>query len=205
MKKALVGLALVLAAGCTIAGLGSGPVALASPAAMQAGPAAYSVDTGHSSVLFRIKHNDVSWFYGRFNTFNGNFSFDPGSGEITGVDVTVDAESVDTGNKRRDDHLRSPDFFSSKEFPAISFKSTSLRKTGENTFEVTGDLSLHGVTKQITVPLEVTGAASGRRGPVAGIHSTFTFARSDYGMNFMVGAGLGDEVTIIVSLQGKGS
>jgi polyisoprenoid-binding protein YceI len=205
MNASPAALVAVFAAGSAIAALSFTAPGTTAPAPVAADAASYSLDTSHSSVLFKIKHNDVSWFYGRFNGFDGHFSFDPQSRELSGVEVTVQAESVDTGNKKRDDHLRSPDFFSAKEFPAISFRSASVRRTGENTFEASGDLSLHGVTRQITVPVELTGAASSRRGPVAGIHSTYTFNRSDFGMNFMIGGGLGDEVTIIVSLQGKGS
>jgi polyisoprenoid-binding protein YceI len=203
MKRPILVLsALALA---TVAGVGitALPTAYASqPEKAAAAPGVFSVDTTHSSLIYKIKHQDVAYFYGRFNDVNGAFKLDPASPESGSVDMTVKADSVDTGNKKRDDHLRSQDFFSAKEFEKITFKSTSVKKSGENTFDVTGDFTMHGVTKQITVPVEFTGAATGRRGQIAGIHTTFTIKRSDYGMDFMQGKGLGDEVTITASLEG---
>jgi polyisoprenoid-binding protein YceI len=161
----------------------------------------FSVDPVHSSLLFKIKHNDVAWFYGRFTDFKGSFAMGPDAGA---VQLTVNTESIDTGAKKRDDHLRSQDFFSATEFPTITFSSNSVKKTGENTYEATGDFTLHGVTKQITVPIEQTGKAKGPRGgELAGMQSMFTIKRSDYGMEFMQGKGLGDEVTIIASFEGR--
>lgn len=167
--------------------------------AAKASASAFNVDGAHSSVVFKIKHNDVAWFYGRFNDLKGVFTVEPESGAI---EITVNAESVNSGNEKRDNHLRSPDFFSSKEFPTITFVSKSLKKTGETTFDATGDLTLHGVTKEITVPVEVTGRGEGRRGEIAGLHTTFTINRADYGMGYMQGRGLGDDVTLIVALEG---
>ena len=175
----------------------------ANAPAPAASRAALQIDTAHSSLLFKIKHKDVAWFYGRFGDVKGTFDLDPANAAGGSIEVTVKAESIDSGNQKRDEHLRSPDFFSAKEFETMTFKSTSVKKTGEHTFDVAGDFSLHGVTKQITVPVEFTGKASGQRGgDVAGIHTTFTIKRSDYGMSYMQGGGLGDEVTIIASLEG---
>jgi polyisoprenoid-binding protein YceI len=204
MMKSLVvlGAVAVTMLATTVATRFSSPAIAAVPAPSLR--AAATIDTVHSSLLFKIKHQDVAWFYGRFNEFSGTYALDPENADSGSVNLTIQAESVDTGNKKRDDHLRSQDFFSAREFPTITFQSSSVRKTGDNTFEATGDLSLHGITKEITVPVEFTGKKAGQRGELSGVHATFAIKRSDYGMNFMVGSGLGDEVTIIVSLEGRG-
>lgn len=176
---------------------GAGP---APAPAVAAAPEAFTVDNVHSSVIFRIKHNNVSYFYGRFNAFSGSFAID---GESTTLDITVDAASVDTANEGRDKHVKSQDFFSVKEFPTVTFKSTSAKKTAGEAIEVAGNLTFHGVTKPVTVNLVPTGQGTGRGGAtVAGFETTFTIKRSDYGMGGMTGS-LSDDVTITVSLQGS--
>jgi polyisoprenoid-binding protein YceI len=158
----------------------------------------YKVDPVHSTVIFRINHLGTSWVYGRFDDVAGTFSVDD---KTPSFDFTVNADSVDTNNKQRDTHLKSADFFSVKEFPTITFKSTSVSSTGEKKFDVTGDLTLHGVTKSITVPLEFVGAAETRMGSRAGYEAHFNVKRSDYGMDKMVGM-VGDDVYLTVSFEG---
>ena len=111
-------------------------------------------------------------------------------------------ESIDTKSAGRDRHLKSPDFFNAVEYPTLAFKSTSVKAKDEKTLEVTGEMSLHGVTKSITVEMRLTGMGEGRRGLMSGFESTFTVKRSDYGMNHMLGGGLGDEVQLMLSLEG---
>jgi polyisoprenoid-binding protein YceI len=177
---------------------GAGPAP--APATVPVAPEAFAVDNVHSSVIFRIKHNNVSYFYGRFNTFSGSFAVD---GESTTLDITVDAASVDTANEGRDKHVKSQDFFSVKEFPTVTFKSASAKKGAGEAIEVAGNLTFHGVTKPVTVSVTPTGQGTGRGGAtVAGFETTFTIKRSDFGMGGMTGS-LGDDVTITVSLQGS--
>jgi polyisoprenoid-binding protein YceI len=116
-------------------------------------------------------------------------------------DVTVKVDKLDTANAKRDQHLKSSDFFNAKQFPDIEFKSTGVKSTGDKTFDVTGDLTLHGVTKSITVPMTFVGAATTPMGARAGFDATFTIKRSDYGMNFMPGM-VGDDVTLMINLEG---
>ena len=158
----------------------------------------YKVDPVHSTVIFRINHLGTSWVYGRFDEVAGTFSVDD---KTPAFDFTVNAESVDTNNKQRDTHVKSADFFSVKEFPTITFKSTSVASTGDKKYDVTGDLTLHGVTKSITVPLEFVGAADTKMGSRAGYEAHFSVKRSDYGMDKMVGM-IGDEVYLTVSFEG---
>lgn len=156
------------------------------------------VDTVHSSVLFRIKHMNTSWTWGRFNDVKGSLVLD---GAAPSVDVTVTVDSVDTGNEKRDEHLEGPDFFGAKQFPTIAFKGNKVTKLDDTHFDVAGELTLHGVTKPLTVRLEKTG--SGRTpmtGPIVGYAAEFKIKRSEYGMKNMVGP-IGDEVLVIVALE----
>jgi polyisoprenoid-binding protein YceI len=125
------------------------------------------------------------------------------SGQPTGFDVSIATESVDTAEPKLDAHLKSPDFFNTKEFPAMTFKSESVSKKSDGTLEVTGSLSMHGVAKTITAALEVTGVADTGMGARAGIEAVFTVKRSDFGMKYGVEKGtLGDQVRVVVSLEG---
>lgn len=161
----------------------------------------YKVDPVHSSVIFKISHLNVSPFYGRFNNPTGTITIDAADDSKSAVEISVKADDVDTGNAKRDEHLRNPDFFNSKQFPVISFKSTSVKKVDDKTFEVAGDLTLHGVTKPITITLNKTGEAQTRAGYRTGYETSFTIKRSDYGIKFNPEA-LGDEVTITAGLAG---
>ncbi len=162
----------------------------------------YEIDTAHSMIIFRAKHNAVSYNYGRFNEFTGQIVMDP-MGIDSMVEFEVKAASVDTGNEKRDQHLRSSDFFSAKQFPVITFKSTkvSAKEGEEDVFEVTGDLELHGVKKSITVDVEITGQAKGREGEsLIGFESTFTINRSEFGMTYGMGS-VSDDIRITVSIE----
>ena len=170
------------------------PVALAAET--------YEVDASHSTVIFRVKHSGVSYFYGRFKALSGVFTFDEADPAKNRVEIEVLADSVDTENERRDRHLRSPDFFNVKQFPVITFKSKAVNKVEGDTYEITGDLSLHGITKTSTLQAKQTGVGKNRRGhALAGFEAMFTIMRSDFGMTYRLD-GLGDEVKLIVSLEG---
>lgn len=162
----------------------------------------YQVDPVHSAAIFRIKHLGIAYVYGRFNDLSGTLKVDDRAPEDSFVNISVRAENVDTHNVQRDNHLRSPDFFDSKQFDIISFRSKSFTRVGEGTYEVTGDLALHGVTRPLTVKVQRTGAGKDPWGGFRiGFETTFTISRSDFGMNFMMD-GVGDEVRIIVSVEG---
>lgn len=162
----------------------------------------YEIDTAHSMVIFRAKHNGVTYNYGRFNEFTGMILIDP-DGIDSMVTFEVKAASIDTGNEKRDQHLRSSDFFSAKQFPVITFKSTKVSaKEGEaDMLEVTGDLELHGVKKSMTIDVEITGKGKGRDGEsLMGFESTFTIQRSEFGMTYGMGS-VSDDVRITVSVE----
>ena len=161
----------------------------------------YKIDSVHSSVGFSALHLGITNFYGRFNEVAGDVVFDKENPAKSSVNITVQTESLDTHNPKRDQHLKSPDFFNSKQFPAITFKSNKVEGSGDS-FKVTGDFTLHGVTKPITVEFKKLGEGKGMQGEMrAGGETKFTIKRSEYGMNFMPG-GVGDEVTVMLSLEG---
>ncbi len=175
------------------------------PVAASTAAGSYKVDGTHSSVIFRVMHMNVAPFYGRFNEISGSFDFDPDDASKLAIDVQIKAESIDTHSSRRDSHLKGPDFFNAKEFPTISFKSKKVTKDGAKRYKVAGDLTLHGVTRPVTVSVEHTGSGRNRRGAsVQGFAVTFTVKRSEFGMTFMLG-GLSDEVRMMAGIEGARS
>lgn len=160
---------------------------------------AYGVDVVHSSVLFKVKHMGVAYAYGRFNGMSGSFSIDPDDPSDSFIEMTIDVSSIDTANDGRDDHLRSSDYFNVEAFPEASFTSTSITRKGGG-LEVTGDFTLKGETRRVTAPLEFVGEAQTRRGDKAGFHCELVISRSEFGVGGP--GGLGDEVTVIVSIEG---
>lgn len=166
----------------------------------------YEIDTAHSMILFRAKHNGISYNYGRFNEFTGKITMDETDISKSMVEFEVKTASVDTANDKRDQHLRSPDFFSAKQFPVITFKSTkvSMKEGAEDVLEVTGDLELLGVKKSITVDVEITGKGQGRQGEsLIGFESIFTINRSEFGMTYGVGGPVSDDIRLIVTIEAK--
>ena len=177
----------------------------ASAAASASAANRFDVDNAHSSVLFGVRHLELSHFYGRFNKVSGKFTFEGKSLDDCSIYIKINAGSVDTNSKKRDRHLKSQDFFNSKQFRDIIFKSTAFKQLESNRYEVTGDLTLHGETKSITTVVEHTGTGDkgGKFGYRSGFETTFTIKRSDFGMNYMIGSGLGDEVKLIISIEGR--
>jgi len=162
----------------------------------------FNVDHDHSNFLFKINHLGVSNTIGRFNEFSGTFSLDTKDPSKSSVSLTLQVASVDSNVKKRDDHLRSPDFFDATTFPTLTFVGKSYKKVSDTVFEVTGDVTLHGVTKPLTITVTKVGEGNDPWGGFRqGWSSTFTLKRSDFGMNFMQG-GVGDEVTIMAEIEG---
>jgi len=191
----------MLIAGAVVPFLPASPTI--APAAAQAESAtnAFQIDPVHSAVVYRIKHMDVAYHYGRFNEFSGSFLLDAENPADSVIDITIQTASIDSGNEGRDKHLRSPDFFNVEQFPTASFRSTSVRKTGDTTYEVTGDFTLNGTKKPITVTINHTGEGKGRGGiTIAGFESTFTISRADFSLGKP--GGVGDDVRLTVSCEG---
>lgn len=165
----------------------------------------FAVDGVHSSVLFRVVYQNTSHFYGRFNEVSGTFNIDPENPERTMLEIAIKVESVDSGNDGRDNHLRNPDFFNARQFPEATFKSTSAQRINAETVAVTGDLTIRGVTKEITFDVRDMGETMDRRANKtrAGFATEITINRSDFGISYGVGP-LSDETTLIISLSGLG-
>ena len=191
---------------CGIGALAGAGATTQAPAAAPAAAASMTctVDAVHSKALFRVHHLGAGQFWGRFNDLDGTFTFQPGKPEGMSFDISIATESVDSGNEDLDKHLRSPDFFSSKDFPKMTFRSTGAKKTGERTYELAGQLTMCGKTKPVTAALEFCGMADTNRGLKAGFEAQFTIKRSEFGMNYGVEEGaIGDEVRVIVGLEGN--
>jgi polyisoprenoid-binding protein YceI len=168
----------------------------------------YTIDQAHSNVSFKVRHL-VSKTAGQFNDFNGTIVADLADLDASSVAFTIQAASIDTENEDRDKHLRSEDFFDVGTYPEITFVSKKITKSGENTFAVTGTLTMHGVAKTVTLPVTFLGEGpSPWGGRVAGWEIQTTLDRKDYGIiwNKALDAGgmiLGDEVEITINLETK--
>jgi polyisoprenoid-binding protein YceI len=177
-------------------------VALISAFVLSASAAdTFKLDPVHTFVLFSVQHLRIANTYGRFNDIAGTVVFDKDNPSKSSVELSVPIESLDTHNSIRDKSLKSPDFFDAKQFPTMTFKSTKVEGNGD-TLKVSGDLTIHGVTKPMTVDFKKGGEGKGVFGEMRGGGETrFTIKRSDFGMNFQQGA-IGDEVNIALSLEG---
>jgi polyisoprenoid-binding protein YceI len=169
-------------------------VAAPAPAADE-----YRIDDMHNAVTFRISHMGLSWVYGRFNDISGTCTIDRGDPAACSFSMTIKAESIDTGNKARDTHLRSPDFFNVKQFPLLSFKSTTV-KPAEGGYEVTGDLTMHGETKPVTFTLKGGKTVEFMGMQRTGFTTSFILKRSEFGITKGLEA-VGDEVHVEISFE----
>jgi polyisoprenoid-binding protein YceI len=160
----------------------------------------FTLDGMHTAVTFKASHLGLSWTHGRFNNVSGSFRIDPDAGKCA-FNLTIKAESLDTANAKRDEHLRSPDFFNVKQFPTLSFESTEVKPIKDG-YQVTGNLTLHGVTKSVSFPLVGGRKAEFPKGVErTGFTTELSIKRSDFGMDKMIEA-IGDEVYISISFEG---
>jgi len=161
----------------------------------------WQLDTAHTSVSFTAKHMMITKVRGAFNGVTGTIKFDEADPTASSVAVEFPAASIDTGMEPRDNHLRSADFFDAETFPTLTFTSTSIARKGDR-FAITGDLTIHGVTRPVVLDTEHLGivtAMDGRRH--AGFEATTKIKRSDFGLNWNVGLETGgwlvsDEIAI---------
>jgi polyisoprenoid-binding protein YceI len=162
----------------------------------------YTIDAVHSGVSFQISHLDLSYVHGRFNEFSGSFSIETADPTKSSFSLTINTDSIDTNNKGRDGHLKSPDFFNAKQFPTISFKSTSVKPIDRG-YEVTGDLTMHGATNPVTFSLKGGGSKEFPKGVNRTGFSTsqIVVKRSDYGVGKPMPV-LGDEVYVTIGFEG---
>jgi polyisoprenoid-binding protein YceI len=161
----------------------------------------YAVDASHSALMFSVQHFNAGNQWGRFNNPTGTIVWDSADPTKSTFNVTVNTANVDTDNQKRDDHLRSPDFFAAKQYPTMSFKSTSVKPVSDKAYEVTGELTIRGVTRPVTVPMQLVGAAVDPMGkPRVGFEGTFTIDRREFEMGIMPDK-VGTSVRIIVAIE----
>ena len=167
----------------------------------------YKIDDSHSKVGFEVSHLVISTVEGKFDKFEGKFEFDPKDFSKTVLDASVKAASVNTANAKRDEHLRSDDFFDTKKFETISFKSKKAEKTGDKSFKLTGDFTLKGVTKSVQFDVTYKGIVKGFKGNVIAFAGETTINRQDFNVKFNkaieAGPVVGDEVKIKLLIEGN--
>lgn len=159
----------------------------------------FTFDTAHSLIAFRIRHI-LTKVEGRFRNYEGTIWIDRPNPSASKVDLTIQAASIDTGNEKRDEDLRSPNYFDVAKYPTITFKSTKIEPKGNDLYAVTGDFSMHGVTKTIRVPVRHLGFGKMGRTEKAGFEVAFPITRKDYGID-LGGPVVGDDVEINVQVE----
>ena len=180
--------------------------ALLFAASMPALAEVHTIDAGHSEVSFQIRHL-VTQVRGNFNDYEGTINLDPANLEKSSVDFRIKAASIDTNHADRDKHLRGEDFFFAEKYPEITFKSKSIKKTGKDTYNVAGTLTMRGVSKEVVLPVTYLGAVKDPWGnEKAGFSTEVTLNRKDYGINWNAaldngGFVLSDEVKVAINLE----
>ena len=186
-----------------------GALAIALPLAAIAAPESYAIDPNHSYAYFEVEHLGVSHQRGRFDRTSGKFTLDHAA-KSGSIELNIETASVSTGdnvkgNRPRtlDDHLRTADFFNVAEFPRMTFKSTGVKFAGDNPAEITGNLTIIGVTKPVTLKVErwVCKDNPMSKKPMCGGNASAVLKRTDFGMKYGVPA-IGDEVRLWVSVEG---
>ena len=161
----------------------------------------YVIDPDHSSITFRIKHLGITFVSGKFPNASGTYTFDDMDLKNASIWIKVRVADIDTGNEKRDLHLRSSDFFDEKQFPFIVFKSVSISASDRGEYLVTGELSLHGVSKEVTVRAAKTTFYRDTGGEYrSGFKTRFSIKRSDFGMQYL--SLVSDRVELFVSVEG---
>lgn len=161
----------------------------------------YKIDPVHSQVGFKVRHF-VAKVSGRFAKFQGTIQVDPKDISKSSVEVTIDATSINTDNEGRDKHLRSADFFEVEKFPTITFKSSSVKEVAKGKLEVTGNLTIRGVSKQVTFPITNAGTRETRPGKVVAgfIDGALRINRMDFGVKYGP-AVVGEDVDIELNVE----
>jgi polyisoprenoid-binding protein YceI len=177
---------------------------LSLPGITVAAPEQYVIDTegAHAFIQFRIKHLGYSWLYGRFNDFEGTFTYDPDDTSASAIDVTVKTASLDSNHAERDKHLRGEDFLEVDKYPTARFKTTSYKETGLDKSVLEGELTLKGVTKPITIEVERIGHGPDPWGGYRrGFEGRTSFALKDFGIDYNLGPA-SREVEMMLTVEG---
>jgi polyisoprenoid-binding protein YceI len=162
----------------------------------------WNIDPPHTAAQFSVRHLGISTVRGSFTKVSGSVQYDPANPSKTTIDATIDAASVDTRVEKRDNDLRSPNFFDAAKYPTLTFKSKRVDVAGTGKLKVTGDLTMHGVTKEVT--LDVDGPSAALKDPHGNQHmgasATTTINRKDFGVNGARTA-VGDDVSITIDME----
>jgi len=162
----------------------------------------FTVDTGHAEIGFSVKHMMVSNTKGNFTTFSGTLDYDIKTKTLKSGEGTIEVASINTNNDKRDDHLKNEDFFNVAKYPKMTFKSTSVRKTGNNAFEVTGTLTVLGVDREVVLPVTIAGPVDDPWGNQRiGVECTTILNRRDLGITHSPAAMIGDEVKVSIEVE----
>jgi polyisoprenoid-binding protein YceI len=166
-----------------------------------ASAASYTVDPSHTYPHFAVNHLGFSTLHGRFNTSTGKMTLDMGS-KTGSLELTIDAATLDTAHAKRDEHLRSADFFNTKAFPTITFKSTAVNFASDKVTGVSGDLTIVGVTKPVTFAVQrmACGVNPFSKKETCGFDASASIKRSDFGMKYGIPA-IGDEIVLYLGLE----
>src|SRR5690554_673033 len=179
-------------------------ISLATLGATSAQAADYVIDTkdAHAFVQFKISHLGYSWLLGRFNDFEGSFSYDEANPSAAKVNVTIDVASLDSNHAERDKHLRSGDFFDVAKYPQAKFESTSYAPNGDGTGVLTGNFTLHGTTKEIAIDVKEIGSGQDPWGGFRrGFEGSVTLTPAEFGMDYDLGPAA-ETVEIYLSIEG---
>lgn len=202
--------ALLTAGAAALAGFGlntSGAAVATTAVERATEPGSYDVDRVHSSILFKIRHSGLAYFYGRFDNFTGTIDIDPENIENAKLSFTVKTDSVNTNNRNRDGHIKNADFFNARQYPEATFTSTAIKPVSDGVYELHGDFDFHGVTRPVVATLtDVTfGQQQGK--DAMGFHAVFSIERSKFNITKYVNPDdpengpLGDRVEVIVSIE----
>ena len=162
----------------------------------------YDFDPYHTSIGFTVVHMGLINVPGYFKEFTGTVNYNAADVTKSTVEFSAKTASVDTRVEQRDNHLRTADFFDVEKYPEMTFRSTKVVKNGE-ILEVTGDLTLRGVTKSITLPVSIVGFKDGKGGKVMGAMAETTIDRSDYGVNYGLNGVVSKDVRIILNIEAR--
>ena len=169
--------------------------------------ATWKIDSTHSEIGFKIKHLVISTVSGKFTSFEGELVGDPKDITNARISFTADVDSISTGNEQRDGHLKSADFFDAAEFPKLTFRSTAISSKGDNEYKITGDLTIKGVSKSVTLNAEFGGTQANFYGQtVAGFEITGKLNRQDFGLTWSAvteagGIVVSDEVKLVIAVE----
>jgi polyisoprenoid-binding protein YceI len=183
------------------------PAPQGPPPQPQLGPNEWNIDTNHTTAGFTVKHLMVSTVPGSLGRVTGKVTYDPKNPSSLAVDASIDAATIDTNNERRDTHLKSPDFFEVAKYPTITFKSKKATPGAAGTAKLVGDLTMHGVTKEVTLDVSDLGQpVNTGRNFVVGAAATTTIKRSDWGLTWnraleAGGVTVSDEVKITLGIE----